>query len=145
MSQKIENKLYLLLVPDKVKYKAWLYDFSNNTFELKKLVDVDFVVPNKSVDVLIPHIQESKLLVQALLSDIDSPTIRLFDVKSVSKQLNTRSVTAKKLIQELAKTPELMLQSVLTNSDVCNIEHLLNLYWNDFCKDTEEKAAVVRR
>jgi hypothetical protein len=144
MSQKYEDKIYVLLIPDKVKYKVWSYDFSTNVFEIKKIIEIDLVVPNKSVEVLIPYMQESKSLVQSLLAEMYSPVIRLFKVSAVAQQLNTKSTTAKKLIQELAKTPNLMLQSLLTHSDVCSVEKLINTYWDDFCTDNNKKPVTVK-
>jgi hypothetical protein len=128
----MEDKLYMLLVPDRVKHKVWHFDFADNSFKRKKIIDIELTVPNKSVEVLLPRIEEVKPLVRSLLQDIYSPVIKLFNVSAVAQHLNAHNTTAKQLIQELAITSSLMLQVLLTHSEVCSIERLLNLYWNDF-------------
>jgi hypothetical protein len=137
---KAKEKLYILLVPDRVKYKVWHYDFGTSVFSLKKTVDIDLVVPDKDVEVLIPRLSESKHLVQVLLQDVYAPVIKLFDTKAVSRQLSLASTTAKQLIRQLATTPSLMLQSLLNHSEECSISVLLDLYWKDFCDDHKDPS-----
>jgi hypothetical protein len=145
MLHKNEDKIYILLVPDKVKYKVWCYDFTTGAFDIKKLIDVDLVYPGKSVEVLIPYLSDSKALVLSLMNDMYPPLIRLFKVSAISQQLSTKSTSAKRVIQELAKTPNLLLQALLTHSDVCTIENLINTYWGDFCADVDKTPTTIKR